>query len=56
MDGKGTWRDHVFMERLWRPIKYKKIYLKADDRVRAVRREIDQHPGMPPSVTQESYA
>ncbi len=29
MDGKGTWRDNVFVERLWRSIKYEEIYLHA---------------------------
>jgi|ETNmetMinimDraft_16_1059900.scaffolds.fasta_scaffold209788_1 putative transposase len=29
MDGKGSWRDHVFVERLWCTIKYDEIYLKA---------------------------
>ena len=29
MDGKGAWRDNVFVERLWRSIKYEEVYLKA---------------------------
>ena len=29
MDGKGAWRDNVFIERLWRSIKYEEIYLHA---------------------------
>ncbi len=29
MDGKGSWRDNVFVERLWRSIKYEEVYLKA---------------------------
>ena len=29
MDGKGAWRDNVFVERLWRSVKYEEIYLKA---------------------------
>ena len=37
MDGKGAWRDNVFVERLWRSIKYEEIYLKAYDCVRAAR-------------------
>ena len=31
MDGKGAWRDNVFVERLWRSIKYEEVYLKAYD-------------------------
>ena len=33
MDGKGAWRDNVFVERLWRTIKYEEVYLKAYDSV-----------------------
>lgn len=29
MDGKGAWRDNVFVERLWRTIKYEEVYLQA---------------------------
>lgn len=29
MDGKGTWRDNVFVERLWRSAKDEEIYLRA---------------------------
>ena len=29
MDGKGRWVDNVFVERLWRSLKYEDIYLKA---------------------------
>ncbi len=29
MDGKGSWRDNVFVERLWRTIKYEEVYLHA---------------------------
>jgi hypothetical protein len=29
MDGKGAWRDNVFVERLWRTIKYEQVYLRA---------------------------
>ena len=33
MDGKGAWRDNVFVERLWRSVKYEEVYLKAYDTV-----------------------
>ena len=33
MDGKGAWRDNVFVERLWRSIKYEEVYLRAYDSV-----------------------
>jgi putative transposase len=29
MDGKGRWVDNVFVERLWRSVKYEEVYLKA---------------------------
>ena len=31
MDGKGSWRDNVFIERLWRSVKYEEVYLRAYD-------------------------
>ena len=31
MDGKGRWVDNVFIERLWRSLKYEEVYLKAYD-------------------------
>ena len=31
MDGKGSWRDNVFVERLWRSVKYEEVYLRAYD-------------------------
>lgn len=40
MDGRGCWRDNVFVERLWRSVKYEEIYLKAYDSVGAARRAI----------------
>ena len=33
MDGKGAWRDNVFVERLWKSIKYEEVYLHAYDSV-----------------------
>ena len=29
MDGKGRWIDNVFIERLWRSVKYEEVYLHA---------------------------
>lgn len=40
MDGKGAWRDNVFVERLWRTLKYERIYLRAYDSVSAAREDI----------------
>ena len=40
MDGKGSWSDNVFVERLWRSVKYEEVYLKAYDAVTEARRSI----------------
>ena len=37
MDGKGAWRDNVFVERLWKSVKYEEVYLKAYDSVSAAK-------------------
>ena len=36
MDGKGRWVDNVFIERLWRSVKYEDVYLRAYDNGRAL--------------------
>lgn len=43
MDGKGAWRDNVFVERLWRTIKYEEVYLRAYDSVSAARESLTQY-------------
>jgi putative transposase len=45
MDGKGSWRDNVFVERLWRTIKYEEVYLKAYDSVSEARASIGRYIG-----------
>ena len=45
MDGRGAWRDNVFVERLWRSIKYERVYLKAYDSVSAARADIADYIG-----------
>ena len=40
MDGRGAWRDNVFVERLWRSVKYERVYLKVYDGVSAARADI----------------
>ena len=42
MDGKGCWRDNVFVERLWRTIKYEEVYLKAYDSVAQAKASLGQ--------------
>ena len=43
MDGKGAWRDNVFVERFWRSVKYEEVYLKAYDDVPEARRSIGRY-------------
>ncbi|HDV6368325.1 TPA: IS3 family transposase [Burkholderia cepacia] len=43
MDGKGSWRDNVFVERVWRSIKYEEVYLKAYESVSHARRSIGEY-------------
>lgn len=43
MDGKGQWRDNVFVERLWRSLKYEEVYLHAYDDVLRARRGIGDY-------------
>jgi putative transposase len=43
MDGKGSWRDNVFVERLWRSVKYEEVYLKAYESVSEARTSIGRY-------------
>ena len=43
MDGKGAWRDNVFVERLWRSVKYEEVYLKAYDSAGEARASIGKY-------------
>jgi putative transposase len=43
MDGKGAWRDNVFVERLWRTVKYEEVYLRAYDSVSDARASISRY-------------
>ena len=45
MDGRGAWRDNVFVERVWRSVKYERVYLKAYDSVSAARADIADYLG-----------
>jgi len=39
-DGRGRWMDNVFIERLWRSVKYEEVYLKAYENLTAARSEL----------------
>ena len=43
MDGKGAWRDNVFVERLWRSVKYEEVYLRAYDSVSEARASLGRY-------------
>ena len=43
MDGKGRWVDNVFVERLWRSVKYEEVYLRAYDNVSDARASIGRY-------------
>jgi putative transposase len=65
MDGKGAWRDNVFVERLWRSIKYEEVYLRAYDSVSEARSSIGRyldfynsrrpHPSLDGSTPDQAY-
>ncbi len=43
MDGRGAWRDNVFVKRLWRSVKYEEVYLRAYDSVAEARASIGRY-------------
>ena len=43
MDGKGAWRNNVFVERLWRSVKYEEVYLRAYDSVSEARASLGRY-------------
>jgi putative transposase len=43
MDGQGCWRDNVFVERLWRSVKYEEVYLRAYETVSDVRTALSRY-------------
>jgi putative transposase len=65
MDGRGAWRDNVFVERLWRSVKYEEVYLRAYDSVSDARNSIGRyldfyncrrpHPGLDGRTPDQAY-
>ena len=65
MDGKRSWMDNVFIERLWRSLKYEEVYLKAYDSVRSAKEGIGgwidfyntrrRHQGLDRSTPDQGY-
>src|SRR5216684_5731381 len=58
MDGKGAWRDNVFVERLWRSVKYEEVYFRAYDSVGEARALIGRYLDFynPASLRPSRYA
>jgi len=66
MDGKGRWVDNVFVERLWRSVKYEEVYLNAYETVAAAREGIGsyfefynrerQHQGLDRKTPDQAYS
>ena len=66
MDGRGAWRDNVFVERLWKSVKYERAYLYAYDTVSEARTSIMEymdwynqkrpHSGLGRKTPDEAYA
>ena len=46
MDGKGRWRDNVFVERVWKSIKYEEVYLHAYETVQRSQNFHREIPGV----------
>lgn len=43
MDGRGSWRDNIYVERFWRTLKYEDIYLKSYESVRELKLGISRY-------------
>jgi putative transposase len=65
MDGKGRWMDNVFIERLWKSVKYQDVYLKAYSSISEVRKGLTtwfdryntrrRHQGLDNRIPDEVY-
>ena len=65
MDGRGRWMDNVFIERLWRSVKYEEVYLKGYESIPETRRELAayfefynkrrRHQGLSDRTPDEAY-
>jgi putative transposase len=56
MDGKGAWRDNLFIERLWRSVKYEEVYLRAYETVSEARNSIGRpHSSLDGRTPDQAY-
>jgi transposase InsO family protein len=60
MDGKGAWRDNVFVERFWKSLKYEEVYLHAYESVSEAKSGIGKYiafyNGLRPLVPRRAHA
>src|SRR5262249_23775943 len=50
MDGRGSWRDNVFLERFWRSVKYEEVYRRAYDSVDELRASLSRRHKLAPML------
>ena len=43
MDGKGSWRDKMCVEQLWKSVKYEEVYLRAYDSVSHAKASLERY-------------
>ncbi len=65
MDGKGSWKDNVFIERFWKTVKYEEVYLKGYESLTQARKELKgymefysrerRHQGLDSRTPEEVY-
>ena len=55
MDGKGRYLDNIFVERLWRSIKYEEVYLKAYQTVAEARTGINAYLELQPAEASPGF-
>ena len=65
MDGQGRWRDNIFIERLWKTVKYQEVYLKAYVSITHAKKELTRffdrynmrrsHQGLADRTPDEAY-
>ena len=56
MDGRGRWIDNVFIERLWKSVKYEDVYLKAYNSISEATKGNDVNNGLSPSTPWKTIA
>jgi len=55
MDGRGSWRDNLFLERFWRSVKYEEVYLRAYDSVDEARASLSRYMSLDARTPDQAY-